>query len=151
MANDILNSRQNKAYEFYRSLPPEERTYARVAEEFGVSNAAVHRWKTQGNWDQRIKESMERVTDEIERYIEKCEVQGSKLYLKFIDEAIEQAIKRVKSGELKLTAQELLEFMRFGVEVRAGLATIRAEVDIDEPSDKMIKRSFVGGDTDGEK
>lgn len=151
MAKDVANSRKERAYEFYRSLPPEERTFSRVAEEFGVSNSAVHNWKTEGNWEQRVKESIERVTKEVERQIEESEIQGALLYLKFVDSVVKQAIKRIESGELKPTGQELLEFMRFGIEVRVGLCAIRAEVDNEESSDKVIKRSFVGGDTDGEK
>ena len=154
MANDVMNSRQNQAYEYYRSLPPEERTYARVAEHFGVSNAAVNRWKTNGNWDQRMKESVDRVTEEVERQIEKSEVQGALLYLEFVDCAVKQSIKRIKSGELILNGQELIEFMRFGIEVIVGIGAVRAEnaeSDESESSEGTAKRSFIGGDTDGEK
>lgn len=154
MANDVMSSRQNEAYEFYRSLPPEERTYVRVAEHFKVSPPTVNKWKNKGNWDERIKESVNRVTEEVERRIEKSEVQGALLYLKFVDSAVNQAIERLESGELKLTGQELIEFMRFGIDVSIGLGTVRAEnaeTDESDSSDKTIKRSFVGGDTDGEK
>lgn len=154
MANDVMSSRQNEAYEFYRSLPPEERTYTRVAEHFNVSPPTVNKWKNRGNWDERIRESVNRVTEEVERRIEKSEVQGALLYLEFVDCAVKQSIKRIKSGELILNGQELIEFMRFGIEVIVGIGAVRAEnaeSDESESSDKAINRSYVGGDTDGEK
>ena len=49
-------SRAAEAFAYYSSLPPERRSYAEVAREFGVSLPTVNRWGSKGKWRQRVQQ-----------------------------------------------------------------------------------------------
>ena len=53
------------AYHYWKNLPVEQRTYKKVAEFVGVGAGSIQLWHRAFNWDDRLSEYEDMVTDEV--------------------------------------------------------------------------------------
>lgn len=94
-------SKHLDAFEYYYLLG-EDRSYAKVAEQFKVSNKTVADWAGKFSWQRRVVEREHKIAMQLQRETDKQILADRKAYRNIIKASIETYVEALKAGKIKV-------------------------------------------------
>lgn len=91
------------AFDFYYSLG-DDRSYAKVAEQFNVSIGTVAKWAGSFSWQRRIVERDRKIALQMQRALDKQILEDKKSYRKIIQATINKYVENFKAGKVEVTS-----------------------------------------------
>ncbi len=104
--------RAEEAFAYFASLPPEQRTYAAVAEKFGVNPTTVKRWGTRGGWQKRLAQRAVNVARKAADRLEDGEVSAKARQLKLLELALVKLVNGIAEGTVRGSYGDLERLIR---------------------------------------
>lgn len=109
--------KHQQAFEYYYMMGP-ARSMSRVSEAFGVSGATVSFWAKQFSWKERVKERDNKNMAEIREANDNDFINDMKGYRKIIRQSVEDYIKRLKDGKVKIeTSGDFIKLVKLDMEL----------------------------------
>ncbi len=106
------NPRAEEAFAVYASLPPDERSYASVAQQLGVSMPTVKRWGAEGRWRERLAEREAEVARRVADRTTAGEVDARSRQAKLVELGLIKLANAIAQGEIKGTFGDLDRLVR---------------------------------------
>jgi len=106
------NPRSEEAFAYFASLRAEERSYATVAERFGVNLTTVKRWGTKSKWRERVAKREVVVARRAADRIEEKEVAGRTRQLKVLEVALVKLVNAIAEGTVRGSYGDLERLLR---------------------------------------
>jgi len=106
------NPRTEEAFAVYASLPPDERSYASVARQLGVSIPTVKRWGAEGRWRERLTEREAEVARRVTDRTTAGEVDARSRQAKLVELGLIKLANAIAKGEIKGTFGDLDRLVR---------------------------------------
>ena len=106
------NPRAEEAFAFYASLPTDQRTYAAVAEKFGVSLPTLKRWGSQGQWRQRLGQREIELARKVADRTELGEVDARTRHAKLVDLGLIKLANAIAKGDVRGSFGDLDRLVR---------------------------------------
>lgn len=94
--------RHQEAFDFYYSLG-DNRSYAKVAEQFNVTVGTVTKWAGSFSWQRRVVERDRKIALQMQREMDKQILQDKKNYRKIIQATINKYVENFKAGKVEVT------------------------------------------------
>ena len=94
--------RHQEAFDFYYSLG-DDRSYAKVAEQFNVTVGTVTKWAGSFSWQRRVVERDRKIALQMQREMDKQILQDKKNYRKIIQATINKYVENFKAGKVEVT------------------------------------------------
>jgi hypothetical protein len=107
----------DEAFAFYASLPPAQRSYQRVATEFGVSVRTVEKHGLAEGWKERVQAIRRNAAAETERTLAHAQAEQAEKYLKLIEGTLIGYADRLRRGEMRMTPADLERLHRLSQEL----------------------------------
>ena len=95
--------RHQEAFDFYYSLG-DDRSYAKVAEQFNVTVGTVTKWAGSFSWQRRVVERDRKIALQMQREMDKQILQDKKNYRKIIQATINKYVENFKAGKVEVTS-----------------------------------------------
>lgn len=99
--------RHNQAFEYYLAIGA-ERSYAKVADQFGVSDTAVAGWASAFGWQNRISEREREVSTRVAEAAKTDAVKMVERQLKIVRAIQGKFVSNLQSGKASITANDFL-------------------------------------------
>jgi hypothetical protein len=106
-----------RAYAFYAALPGERRSYAAVAERFGVSVRTVEKHGRQEGWRQRVRELEAQAAVELDRQLGQARVKQLADVQKLIEASFLSYAQQLRNGDVQIKAADLPRLVKLLVEL----------------------------------
>ncbi len=116
-----------KAFQFFASLPPEERVYRRVADEFGLSIRTVERHGREGRWRQRVRAIDEHAASEADERLGRTRAEQLADVQRLIEASFVTYARQLASGQVRVTASDLVGLIKIAMQLH-GEPSKRVEV-----------------------
>lgn len=120
------------AFTFYASLPPDQRSYQAVADEFGVSVRTVEKHGRQEGWKQRLAEIRARVVEETNSSLSAANVEHLKNVIKLTDALKIAFADQLRRGDMPQRPADLERMHKLRTQLIEELAE-PAEHDSGQP------------------
>lgn len=108
----------SEAFLFYASLPPEQRSYARVAAEFGVSVRTVERHGRVEKWRQRMREIQAQAAREADKKLGRAWAERIADFEKLIEATCISYAQQLSGGRVRVTASDLVGLVKISLQLR---------------------------------
>lgn len=95
--------KHQEAFDFYYSLG-EDRSYAKVAEQFNVSIGTVAKWAGSFSWQRRIVERDRKIALQMQRALDKQILEDKKSYRKIIQASVKKYIDNLTAGKVTINS-----------------------------------------------
>ena len=95
--------KHQEAFDFYYSLG-EDRSYAKVAEQFNVSIGTVAKWAGSFSWQRRIVERDRKIALQMQRALDKQILEDKKSYRKIIQASVKKYIDNLTDGKVTINS-----------------------------------------------
>jgi hypothetical protein len=112
---------------FYIALGLDERSYARVAAEFRVSDKTVRKWAHRQDWPAQAREADAAVADAALLYVHKTRSERVSMVLTLVDSYVEKVAAKLKAGDLDVKASDVAALVKVA-ELLSGEPTDRIQV-----------------------
>src|SRR5438093_1484894 len=96
------------AFSFYASLPPESRSYAAVAAEFGVSLRTVEAHGRRDGWRERVRAIEAEASREADRQLGRARAEQLADFRRLIEASCVAYARQLASGQVRVTASDLV-------------------------------------------
>ncbi len=106
------NPRAEEAFGVYASLAPDERSYASVAQQLGVSMPTVKRWGAEGRWRERLAEREAEVARRVADRTTVGAVDARSRQAKLVELGLIKLANAIAQGEIKGTFGDLDRLVR---------------------------------------
>jgi hypothetical protein len=106
-----------QAYAFYAALPAESRSYAAVADQFGVSVRTVEKHGRQEGWRQRVRELEAQAAVELDRQLGQARVKQLADVQKLIEASFLSYAQQLRNGDVQIKAADLPRLVKLLVEL----------------------------------
>ena len=127
--------RHREAFEYYFNLG-EKRSLALVGRQLGVSKIAVEKWSKAFNWQKRLLEREERVSEELSKTNEEKYLEVKKRHLKLTRTALTKFEKSLSNGSIKITASDFVRLANYELSL---LEKDKTESDLDLTITGLVK------------
>lgn len=144
------------ALAFYIALGSAERSYAKVAQEYGVSTVTVAKLGRRENWVEQAKAADEQATKEGVKRAVRSRSERVAATLRFVDDALDKAATRLENETLEIKASDISTLVKTA-ELLLGEPTDRVQISQLRPMldayDTAIERlrSMVGDEAEADK
>ena len=95
--------KHQEAFDYYYSLG-DDRSYAKVAEQFNVTVGTVTKWAGSFSWQRRVVERDRKIALQMQREMDKQILQDKKNYRKIIQATINKYVENFKAGKVEVTS-----------------------------------------------
>lgn len=109
MAKPRESSKHLDAFELYYTLG-DNRSYAKVAEQFKVSIGTVNRWASKYSWQRRVVERDHKIALQLQRETDKQILEDKKIYRKLIRASLQSYMDNLKNN--KINVNNIKDFVR---------------------------------------
>lgn len=106
-----------QALAFFLSLPPQQRSYLAVADQFGTSVRTVERHGREGKWSERAREVDEQAQREAESKLVHARAEQMGEYDRLIEAAIIHVAREISAGRAKPNVSDLLRLIKGRLEL----------------------------------
>ena len=96
----------------YASLPPETRSYAAVAERFGISRRTVETHGRKGRWRQRVAEIETYAARQADQALGRARADQLADFHKLIEASCIAYARQLASGQVRVTASDLVGLIK---------------------------------------
>ena len=93
--------RHQSAFDYYYALG-DDRSYAKVADQFNVSIGTINRWAGSFAWQRRVVERDHKISLQMQRETDKQILNDRKAYRNIIKASIETYINNLKKGKISI-------------------------------------------------
>lgn len=122
-------------FAFYASLPVEQRSYQRVADQFGVSVRTVEKHGRQDRWKQRLAEIRARVAEETNSSLSQSRAEQVVRLVKLIDASLIAYADKLRRGDMRMSPADLDRLHKLWQQLSDELAEpIGSTPEVDGPA-----------------
>ena len=111
-----------QAFAFFASLPPERRSYAAVAAEFGVSVRTVERHGRSEQWQQRLRLINAQAAAETNSMLGRARAEQIGKLVKLIDASLVAYAERLRRGDVRIGPADLDRLYKLWQQLQHELA-----------------------------
>jgi hypothetical protein len=115
------------AFRFFASLPPESRSYAAVAEQFGVSRRTVETHGQRDRWRERLAEIEADAARQADSQLGRARAEQLADFHKLIEASCVTYARQLASGQVRITASDLVGLIKISLQLQ-GEPTSRVEL-----------------------
>lgn len=135
--------RHIEAFEYYYALGS-ARSLSKVAKQFKVAVQTVHRWNDRLNWQEKLEERDVEIAELLQAECKNEAVMSKLKYRKVIKKAMDQFIRSLLCGNVKIDSISDFERLLKADLLLAGEATERSDINAniraDEAREALVSR-----------
>jgi hypothetical protein len=120
------------AFSFFASQPPERRSYAAVAAEFGVSVRTVEAHGRRDGWRERMRSIEQEASLQADRELARARADQLADFRRLIEASCVAYARQLASGQVRVTASDLVGLIRVSL-LLEGDASDRVELIASSP------------------
>ena len=118
---------RDQAFQFWASLPVDRRSYAAVAERFGVSPRSVERYAREGRWRERLRSIETGAAARADAKLGRDRAKQLADFQQLIEASCVTYARQLASGQVKITAAEFAGLIKVALLLQ-GAPTDRVDV-----------------------
>jgi len=128
---------------FWLSLPSERRSYAAVAEEFGVSIRTVEKHARLEHWQERLRHVQAQAAVRTDEALARAWAEQLAEYEKLAAASFITYAQQLRSGGVRITASEFVGLVKLMLQLR-GEPTARVELSADSGEWVALRAAILG-------
>jgi hypothetical protein len=117
---------REQAFQYWASLPHDNRTYAAVAQQFGVSPRTVERYARDGRWSERLQRIRDEAADRADRKLGRDLASQLADFHQLIEASCVTYARQLAGGEVRISAAEFVGLIRVALLLQGG-PTVRID------------------------
>lgn len=115
------------AFVFFASVPAESRSYAAVADRFGVSRRTVETHGRRGAWRERVGEIEDDAARQADQQLGRARAEQLADFHRLIEASCVAYARQLASGQVRITATDLVGLIKISLQLH-GEPTSRVEL-----------------------